>query len=118
MHQRSFLRYVGSRIPVSGNISSPAYRKPSFSSTFREATFSGIYAYLVRLRDADMKGQDGVTPSISVQRTGRLVITPAVPSMLLTGYLAFPSRHSARWSNEHFGRNAKRCMQTTNHADG
>ncbi len=34
-------RYVGSRIPVSGNISSPAYRNPSFSSTFREAPFSG-----------------------------------------------------------------------------
>lgn len=33
--------YVGSRIPVSGNISSPVYRNPSFSSTFREATFSG-----------------------------------------------------------------------------
>src|ERR1700733_10831080 len=34
-------RYVGSRIPVSGNTSSPVYRNPSFSSTFREATFSG-----------------------------------------------------------------------------
>lgn len=34
-------RYVGSRIPVSGNTSSPVYRNPNFSSTFREATFSG-----------------------------------------------------------------------------
>ncbi len=34
--------------------------------------------------------------------------------MFLTGYLAFPSRHRARWPNEHFGRNAERCMQPTN----
>jgi metal-responsive CopG/Arc/MetJ family transcriptional regulator len=54
--------------------------------------------------------------SIIAREAGRR--PPAVSSMLLTGYLAFPSRHSARWSNEHFGRNAERCMQTANHADG
>ena len=47
----------------------------------------------------------------------RLATTPCVPS-ILPGCLAFPSRYSARWSNKHFGRNAERCMQTTNHADG